>query len=489
MAHYKPTGREQNHFLALDMEKQYSKNEDVRVVERFIDNEIDIAEFDRMYKNDDVGQKAINPKVILGLIVFGYIRGVSSMRKLSQLTTESLPFIYLSGNKHIEHSTLSKFLHRFRKYIKKIFSRLLYVMNEMNLIDWSYVMIDGTKVSSAASKNMSGNAKTFKKKLEQYEKLSGKLIARSIFVEKMEMKGEIDKEILENERRLIKRQNKLYESAISTIEEYLEEVECGEIDPKMNINLSDRDSCLVKQKQSYEQGYNVQTTISANDIILSSEATSQSNDKGRMKTEIEKVKKLKKDLNIEKKTTYLLDKGYFKFSDIKQGADEEIEIYSPMTKNTKKSLNRISKIGDDGIFMTCKGGVKIKGYYSKANNSYIFKQQPWACDFCKYYKECRKNNKEGNKKVFSIDAALIDDNKFWREYQHKHNTEYGRIIYGKRFGKEHVFSNQKDNEGLDSIRTRGKIGADTASILASLAHNFKKLGKALRDDTKNYAYV
>ena len=111
-------------------------------------------------------------------------------------------------------------------------------MDDMGLVDWSKIVIDGTKISSSADKELTSNLKGFKKKMERYQKLSEKLLERTKYIDKLESEGKIDKKAVEEEKDKINKQKKRYENVISKIREYERSVKKKEISPKDSINLT-----------------------------------------------------------------------------------------------------------------------------------------------------------------------------------------------------------------------------------------------------------
>ncbi len=159
---------------------------------------------------------------------------------------------------------------KFREEIEDIFSEVLLVFNCNGAIDWSLVITDGVRISSNASKELTVSKENVDKKLEQYRKLATKIVERSQRLEESE-KDDGEKEL---ERKRINRQRKKYENNVKDLEEYKQRVEKGEIDGEKKINLTDEESALLRTKDGFIQGYNVQVSMSNNDIIVNSNKSS-----------------------------------------------------------------------------------------------------------------------------------------------------------------------------------------------------------------------
>ena len=73
----------------------------------------------------DRGGKPYDPLVLCGLLIYGYLRGVFSSRKLERATYEELGFRYVAGNLHPDHDTLANFRKTFLAEIAEVFVQVL----------------------------------------------------------------------------------------------------------------------------------------------------------------------------------------------------------------------------------------------------------------------------------------------------------------------------------------------------------------------------
>ncbi len=485
MARYKEIEEGQGYFMEIYPEDQFSEYSIEKVISRFVEKEVDIAQFSKKYKNDEVGQKAIHPKIKLKVLFYSWVNGIKKSRKIEQMMVRKhLGFVYLSGNITIDHSTLCEFIRDFNEEITNIFSKLLMVMNEMGLIDWTRIMLDGTRIESNASKVMTGDLKGFKEKLERYRRMSERLIERVRYLDKKEEDGEIDAKEREREDKIIKRQEKVYSSIIEKIEKYEEEVEENVIDPKEKVNLTDRESSLLKDKGKYIQGYNVQAGYSANDVIVDIEAVSSPADQTLIENRVRRIEAIKKENSVEEKSKYLADKGYYNPDQIVPLLENGIEAYIAMPKSIEKSyetLNRIEEEGED-IYYHCAGGVKTKGYYSKDKDAYRFDVKRKECAACSLKEKCWAGLKErSSHKRFEIIRTYADNKELWIKYKQKMEQEDGRWLYNKRLGKEHNFNDLKNHISGGRLLRRGKAKCNCEIVISAIAYNLKKLQRYLAE--------
>jgi len=486
MAKYKLIEKGQGYFVTLYPNAIFDDNSIEKTIDKFIDDYVDLSPFDAKYKNDTVGQKAISPAVKLKVILYGLSQGVESMRKIERMLHLNHPgFLFLSGVRVIDHSTLCYFLNDFQDEMAVIFGRLLYIFEELNIIDWRRIMIDGTKISSNASKEFTSNAAGFDKKLKHYENLSAKLLARAKYISELKESAKISEEEIEKENELIERQRNKYNQILNKIKTYEKELGTESISPETKVNLTDSESKMLKKDESFIQGYNVQAAFSANDILLSIEATSKESDVSLTSHMIEKVEEAKEANNVKCESEYLLDKGYFNISQmnelIKEGKDLYIAPPAHFTNNWFISEEHQVLQEKDGVYFFCKGKRKKKGKLKKSDNRYEFSVDRDFCAKCENESTCWKDKDNNKTRVFGVSKIYIDNKELWFDYRDRAQSEEWKYSYNRRIGKEHNFFDLKSNNGLSRLNWRGQKKCNTISIMAGITYNLKKFQKVIND--------
>src|ERR671916_763938 len=99
------------------------------------------------------GEAAYHPRLLLGILVYGYATGVFSSRKLERATYGSVAFRFIAANQHPDHDTLAAFRRRFLGEIAELFVQVLELAREMGLLQMGTVALDGTKVHANASRH------------------------------------------------------------------------------------------------------------------------------------------------------------------------------------------------------------------------------------------------------------------------------------------------------------------------------------------------
>ena len=131
---------------------------------RFIVSIIAQRDLSKIYaRYAPVGGEPIDPKVLLGLLFYGYATGVFSSRKIEQATYESIPFRFLAGGLHPDHDTIAHFRKVFLADLKALFVQVLLVAQEAGALNLGNISLDGSKLHADASKS---HAVSYKRRLE-----------------------------------------------------------------------------------------------------------------------------------------------------------------------------------------------------------------------------------------------------------------------------------------------------------------------------------
>src|ERR1700678_1541828 len=125
-----------------------------RHLARFIVEAVDGLDLRRMsgaYRRS--GSASYHPRMLLGLLVYGYATGVFSSRKLERATYDSVAFRFIAANDHPDHDTIATFRRRFLGEIKTLFVEVLLLAREMGVLKMGTVALDGTKMHANASRH------------------------------------------------------------------------------------------------------------------------------------------------------------------------------------------------------------------------------------------------------------------------------------------------------------------------------------------------
>ena len=180
MARYKAYDYNQLMMAPVSLEEQLIPGTLEYAIHHVVEERLDLSIFDERYCNDETGRKAIDPKVLLKIVLFGYSRGMLSSRSLERACFENITFMALACGQKPDHSTIAAFVSSLDYEVEHLFTQVLLVCEEENLLGGTNFSLDGLKLSSNASKEWSGTFVDLQKKQEALYCDSGTLFKNSI---------------------------------------------------------------------------------------------------------------------------------------------------------------------------------------------------------------------------------------------------------------------------------------------------------------------
>ena len=247
-----------------------------------------------------VGGEPIDPKVLLGLLLYGYATGVFSSRKIEQAIYEIIPFRFIAGGLHPDHSTIAWFRKQFLTEIKGVFAQVLLVAHEMGYLKLGNISLDGSKVHADASKSKAVSYGRLLKLEEQLRQEVEELLTLGEQADETELPEglEIDTEVAFRQERLVnlaeakrvlearageRYQVELaeYQAKLRAREEKAQETGRKPRGPepkppkpgardKDQYNFTDPDSRIMKNSTNggFDQHYNVQVAVDQDNLFV-----------------------------------------------------------------------------------------------------------------------------------------------------------------------------------------------------------------------------
>ena len=120
--------------LPISLQDQLVPGTLEHTISQLVDKHINLSVFDARYNNDETGATAIHPKILLKVILLAYAKGMISSRQMERACHENILFIALSYGYAPDHSTIAAFVSSMQKEISSIFSDILTVCDELDLL-------------------------------------------------------------------------------------------------------------------------------------------------------------------------------------------------------------------------------------------------------------------------------------------------------------------------------------------------------------------
>jgi len=117
--------------LPPSLEEMIDPNHPVRIVNQVVDN-LDLDLLIKKYKGG--GCSSYHPRLLLKLLVYGYLSNQYSSRKIEQATKQNIHFMWLSAMSYPDHNTINRFRgDRLNGVLKEIFSQVVLLLVEQGL--------------------------------------------------------------------------------------------------------------------------------------------------------------------------------------------------------------------------------------------------------------------------------------------------------------------------------------------------------------------
>ena len=132
---------------------------------------MDLAPFVARYRADGQGEKAYHPRLMVGLVMYCYCKGIRSSRGIEMATWDDVGARVLAENLHPDHSTVARFASRHEQAVKGLLVASLVACAKQGLVSVDVVAGDGTKVKANASMAANATAEQLNVDIAGLEKL------------------------------------------------------------------------------------------------------------------------------------------------------------------------------------------------------------------------------------------------------------------------------------------------------------------------------
>lgn len=500
MAKYKPTNEDQMVMLPISLQDQLVPGTLEHTINRLVDENIDLSVFDARYKNDETGAAAIHPRILLKVILLAYAKGMISSRQIERACHENILFIALSYGYAPDHSTIASFISSMQSEISSIFSDILTVCDELDLLGGTHFSLDGVKLSANVSKEWSGTLAELKHKRDKLQEKLKRV---------MEEHAQADKHPqVEIERQ--KKRERRFQLQVERLNEFLKDRQPkrGSDGKEIQSNAVDNGSVKMPSSHGVIQGYNAQALVdSKHQVILAAEAFA-SQDHENLKPMLERAKK--NAVAIGKGETWFqgkqltADPNYHSLNSLKVCQNDKIDAYIPdiqyRTRDPRFAEQERFKHGVHGrqrpdakprLFTTadfsfdpdkqgyrCPHGKELTCHAHNQLNRHrtydLYHARPEDCAACPVRARCLSKS-TSSRRYLSVPVQTQPPNLI-DEMKAKIDSQEGKRIYARRLGiVEPVFANICAHKHMNRLTLRSKLKVDVQWSLFAIVHNIGKI--------------
>src|SRR5437762_10346130 len=151
MSYINGTARRQSLLFPRSLDDYLDENNAVRAIDAFIEYlSFDELEFVRG-EPAETGRPGYDPRVLVGIFIWGHLNGVRSSRRLEQECGRNVELMWLSGQLQPDFKTLCRFRQENGEAIKRVLVQFRVWCNGAELFGKELVAIDGSKFKAVNS--------------------------------------------------------------------------------------------------------------------------------------------------------------------------------------------------------------------------------------------------------------------------------------------------------------------------------------------------
>lgn len=416
---------------------------------------LSFAEFEHHYRPG--GRPPYAPRAMLGLILYGLVQGISSLRDLERMARSDLGCWWLSGGIMPDHSVIGRFVQQHEALLtENFFEQLTRQVLKATGSGTATVAGDGTVIEAMSSRF----------KLLREEALNDAL-------EEARQKALAHPE----QPKVIRRVTQLEQAKEHLAERQNNQAAKGKDPSKTQVQFNEPEAVVQPQKNSKDFSSSYKPSVLANDARVILSCTVHPSSETAVVAEL-----LDRAQALGQIDTALLDSGYFSEGVIRATEKRNIELLCPEGQS----------VGDDWNKKSDKQYPKSKFEYLPKENVYVCPNQQQltcsghyrgnatspayteyatdACPNCPLKAQCTRS--EGGRKIKRYAIDKEKDALRTKMAQPAHRQRYR----SRQAMVEPVFSQLRGRQRLQRFRRNGLSAVRVEFALHAMAYN---LGRAV----------
>jgi transposase len=357
---FRPYAPDQDLLLPISLREWLPEDHVAYFISEVVE-ELDLTAFYAPYEGDGRRKMPYEPIMMLKVLIYGYVSGVYSSRKIARKLEEDVAFRVLAAGNFPSHRTICEFRRRHLKDFKALFVEVVQIARAAGLVSLGTLAVDGTKVRANASKH---KAMSYQRMQQEERRLADEvasMCARADQADDAEdahygadWRGdELPEELQHRESRLAK--IRAAKARLEAEQRAADEArgrhpdddrrppggrggpykrDFGVPEDKAQSNFTDPQSRIMKTREGYQQCYNGQLAVDEDfQVIVANELTANASDQGVMLGLMDQIE----DTLEKRPGTVLADAGYRKESDFEALEQCGIDAYVSVRREGKNS--------------------------------------------------------------------------------------------------------------------------------------------------------
>lgn len=293
------------------------------------------------------GRDATDPELLVGLWLYGCIRGIGSARELARRCEESAAFRWLCGGVSVNHRLLSDFRTDHGEALDELFTQVIATLVDQGLVKVSRVSQDGVRVRVSAGAGSFRREERLQKLLREAKQHVQELRWQ---VESRERMAGVTARQAAARRRAAEEKQQRLQQALAQLPELKEQQaraaqqagqgERGQKirEKELRVSSSDPEARVMKMANGgFNPAVNVQLASDPESrAIVGVEVSNAGSDSAGLSEPLRQQVERRSGGQVKQ---HLLDGGYMKMTDLERAQEQGVELYMP-PKPARKAERR-----------------------------------------------------------------------------------------------------------------------------------------------------
>ena len=333
--------RNQANTIPIQIDNLIEHDHPARIIWKFVDG-LDLLPLYQEVRalEGASGRAATDAKILMAIWLFAIINHETSARRIAELCTTHLAYIWLCGGVGVNHHTLSDFWCQHEDYLQQQFTLHLTVLMKEGLIEIDRVAQDGVRIRANAGAASFRRKETLENCLEDAKK-----VMQEVNKQREENPSSVSKRQQAAQERAARERCERIGEALKQIPEVEAKKKTEEDKKKARVSTTDPDSRVMKMANGgFNPAYNGQfSTDTATQIITGVDVVKEGSDQGQFIPMLEQIKERTGQYPNEG----LVDGGFTSKDEIDKATEKHIIIYAPVPKPKDKNRDRYQPMKTD----------------------------------------------------------------------------------------------------------------------------------------------
>jgi len=356
--------RDQPLLLPVDMREWLPEDDLVFVVLDAVAT-LDLGEFRRRYRADGHGRAAFDPEMMVALLLYGYCQGERSSRLIEKRCVRDVGYRVITGGLRPDHATIARFRARHEKALGGLFSQVLRLLAAEGMVSLGLLSLDGTKLAGNAAQKANRTLPQIDKLLAEAAAADAADDARDdsnappATPRALARRAERRQRLAAARDRLAAEDQARRDAQRAKQEAWDAAAAAGQRrggrrpgdEPRTNrnnteprANITDPDVRVMRNQKGYLAGYNGQLVVTAGQVIVGAMLSQHPVDRTLLHPLLDTCRQQLTEAGITPRLrTVLADAGYVSEETFARGDADGLRLLAPLAKDPGRHRARTPK--------------------------------------------------------------------------------------------------------------------------------------------------